>query len=70
MNRREITMRKTHELHTRRRSRNWAVGVLLFALIMLTFAVTIVKLGAHAGNPSTGQSWGQSLVIWLRGDEQ
>ena len=63
-------MRKTHELHTRRRSRNWAVGALLVFLILLTFAVTIVRMGEHAGNPSTGRSWGESLVIWLRGDEQ
>ena len=65
-----MAVRKTHELHGRRRSRNWAVGALLLSLAVLMFAVTMVKLGEHAGNPSTGRSWGEALVIWLRGDEQ
>ena len=63
-------MRTTHEFHRSRRGRNWAVGALLMSVVVLMFAVTMVKLGAHAGNPSTGRSWGEALVIWLRADEQ
>lgn len=40
-----------HELHRRRRGRNLAVGGILFAVVALIFAVTIVKLGQNAGNP-------------------
>ena len=61
-------MRKTHELHRRRRSRNWGVCAALLALIVLMFAVTIAKLEQYAGNPSTGRSWSEALVIWLSGD--
>lgn len=40
-----------HELHRRRRTRNVAVLVALAGFAALLFAVTIVKLGANAGNP-------------------
>ncbi len=33
-----------HELHTRRKGRNMAVGLILGGFIALVFAVTIVKL--------------------------
>jgi len=33
-----------HELHTRRKGRNMAVGLILGGFIALAFAVTIVKL--------------------------
>ncbi|MCF6273390.1 MAG: hypothetical protein L3J37_09425 [Rhodobacteraceae bacterium] len=33
-----------HELHTRRKGRNMAVGLILGGIIALSFAVTIVKL--------------------------
>ena len=62
-------MRREHDLHGRRRGRNWAVLAGLAALVVLLFAVTLVKLGPDAYNPSTGASWGQSLVTWLRGDQ-
>lgn len=38
----------SHELYGRRRSRNRGVGLLLAAFVLLTFAVTIVKLGQGA----------------------
>ena len=44
-------MRKDHELHRRRRSRNVGVLVVLLAFVALLFWVTIAKLGVHAGNP-------------------
>lgn len=42
-----------HELHRRRRGRNLAVGGALLAMVVLIFAVTIVKLGENAQNPFT-----------------
>lgn len=40
-----------HDLHRRRRTRNIAVLAALASFALLLFSVTIVKLGAHAGNP-------------------
>jgi hypothetical protein len=58
---------RDHELHLRRRGRNWGVFGGLLALAVLLFAVTIVKLGPEARNPSAEGSWGEALVEWLRG---
>ena len=63
-----MTLNKKSDLHDRRRGRNAAVFVALVALILLIFAVTIVKLGPNAGNPSSNASWGSALVEWLQGD--
>ena len=63
-----VAMRRDSDRHGRRRGRNWGVLVALIGLVALLFAVTIVKLGPNAGNPATGESWGTSLVEWLRGD--
>ncbi|MEM9049414.1 MAG: cytochrome C oxidase assembly protein [Pseudomonadota bacterium] len=35
---------RNHELHRRRSGRNGALGVILGALVLLIFAVTVVKL--------------------------
>ena len=53
-------------MHTRRRGRNYGVLVALGLLVVLLFAVSIVKMGPNAGNPSTGVSWGEALATWLR----
>lgn len=42
-----LSDRKEHELHTRRRKRNMAVGGVLIAFVALLFAVTLVKLGPN-----------------------
>ena len=42
---------REHELHRRRRGRNYAVLGVLVAFAALMFAVTIAKMGSHAGNP-------------------
>ena len=44
-------MRRDHDLHRRRRSRNIGVLVILLAFVVLLFWVTIVKMGGRAGNP-------------------
>lgn len=61
-------LRRDHELHRRRRGRNWGVFGALLALALLLFAVTIVKLGPDARNPSSQGSWGEALITWMRGD--
>ena len=38
----------SHEIYTRRRSRNLGLGLTLAAFVILTFAVTIVKLSEGA----------------------
>jgi hypothetical protein len=44
-------MRKDHDLHRRRRSRNFGVLAILLAFAALLFWVTIAKMGSNAGNP-------------------
>jgi hypothetical protein len=39
----------THEIYARRRSRNVGLGLVLAALVALTFGVTLVKLGTGQG---------------------
>ncbi len=38
----------SHEIYGRRRSRNLGLGLVLVAFVLLTFVVTIVKLGEGA----------------------
>ncbi len=64
---RNAFFRNDHDLHGRRRGRNWGVFGGLLALVVLLFAVTIVKMGPEAGNPSAQTSWGQAFVEWIRG---
>ena len=45
--------------------RHSGVLAVLGALIVLLFAVTIVKMGGNAGNPSSGKSWGETLERWI-----
>ena len=54
-----------HEIHQRRKGRNYGVLAALGGLAVLLFAVTIVKMGPNAGNPSQGQSWGETLMQWI-----
>jgi len=44
-------MRKDHEIHRRRRSRNLGLLAVLLGLIALLYWVTVVKMGSNAGNP-------------------
>ena len=60
-------MRERHELYGRRRGRNWGVFGALLALALLLFAVTIVKMGPDARNPTAEGSWGEAFIEWVRG---
>jgi hypothetical protein len=63
----EGTMHREGDLHGRRRGRNWGVFGGLMALVVLIFAVTVVKMGPEAGNPTAQSSWGEAFVEWIRG---
>ncbi len=39
-----MAIRATHELHTRRYSRNLGVGLLLVAFVVIVFGLTVVKV--------------------------
>ena len=39
-----MTMRTTHELHTRRRGRNVGLGLTLLGFAAVVFAMTVVKI--------------------------
>ncbi|PVA05774.1 hypothetical protein DC363_13185 [Thalassorhabdomicrobium marinisediminis] len=39
-----MALKVEHELHNRRRGRNWGVGLLLLALIGIVFGLTVVKV--------------------------
>ncbi len=56
---------KPHDMHKRRAGRNRGVLIALSLFVCMLFAVTIVKLGPDAGNPSAGVSWPERLEKWL-----
>ena len=39
-----MTIKVEHEIHTRRKGRNFGVGMLLLGLIGIIFALTVVKV--------------------------
>ncbi|MEM7213180.1 MAG: hypothetical protein AAF479_15050 [Pseudomonadota bacterium] len=63
-----MAIEREHDLHKRRRGRNFAVLAVLAGFAALLFAVTIVKLGDNVANPSASVSWGESLMNWMRGE--
>lgn len=63
-----MAMKREHELHGRRKGRNYGVLLVLLAFIGLIFAVTIVKLGGNVKNPTADvESWGTTLFNWIFG---
>lgn len=62
-----MAIREEHPIYRRRRGRNLGVLFALLAFVALIFAVTIVKLGPNAANPSTRTSWSGSLTEWIMG---
>ncbi|MFO1176406.1 MAG: hypothetical protein U1E48_14600 [Paracoccaceae bacterium] len=54
-------IRPDHELHRRRRGRNFGLGLALLAFVVLVFGLTIVKVSrqdAHGNPPGTVQPAG------------
>ena len=43
----KLSLRKEHELHGRRKSRNTGVGLLLGGFVVLVMALTVVKLTSN-----------------------
>ncbi|PWE33328.1 hypothetical protein DDZ14_05980 [Maritimibacter sp. 55A14] len=41
-----MALGRDHELHTRRRSRNLGVGLVLGAFVLIVFGITIAKLSS------------------------
>ncbi|MEM6421470.1 MAG: hypothetical protein AAF698_02695 [Pseudomonadota bacterium] len=58
----QLTMKREHELHSRRRGRNLGVLVVLIGLVVMLFLTTVVKMGQGpeviVGNPSASQAGG------------
>ncbi len=48
-------IRATHEIHGRRRGRNFGVGLMLVAFVGIVFGMTIVKIGNGEDVLRTGQ---------------
>ena len=46
-------LRTEHEIHTRRKSRNWGVGLTLVGFAALMFAMSVVKI-TNLGGPVEG----------------
>ncbi len=52
-----MTFRPDHELHTRRRSRNWGLGLVLLTFAALVYGLTVVKsLEKSAPAPAGAQT--------------
>lgn len=66
----QMTIRRDHELHQKRRGRNFGLLAVLCAFVALLFAVTIVKVSEQGvvGNPSAAQGgdWGDGFKEWVR----
>lgn len=50
-----MSLRKEHELHTRRSGRNMGVGLVLAAFIAIIFGLTVVKVGTDGFQMQSGQ---------------
>ena len=48
-----MAIRAEHEIHTRRRSRNTGVGLVLVGFVALMFALSVVKI-TNLGGPVEG----------------
>ncbi len=47
-------IRATHEIHDRRRGRNFGLGLILIAFVGIVFGMTIVKVGGGQDVLGTG----------------
>jgi len=55
-----MSIHPEHEIHTRRKGRNMAVGLILGGLIAMTFSVTIVKLSVPQNENSRAPNFSLS----------
>ncbi|MCB2109854.1 MAG: hypothetical protein H6895_10315 [Defluviimonas sp.] len=56
-----MAIAREHELHHRRRGRNFGLGFVLIGFVALVFGLTIVKVShqdAHGNPPGTSQGAG------------
>lgn len=53
-----MSFQKEHDLHTRRKSRNIGVGLLLGVLIAIVFGLTMVKVTSEGFRASAVQAAG------------
>lgn len=51
-----MTLRKEHEIHKRRLSRNVGVGLVLVSFVALVFALTVVKVTNGEFEPPRAQT--------------
>ncbi|MGF1551058.1 MAG: hypothetical protein ACFBWO_00990 [Paracoccaceae bacterium] len=68
----QTSFKRDHELHGRRRGRNLGVLVALIALVVMLFAITVVKMGegpGMVGNPTGQQGGAWDLRELVRPDE-
>lgn len=54
-----MALRKEHEIHTRRFSRNFGLGLVLAAVVALFFGLTIVKVG-NQDTPGAAETSGEA----------
>lgn len=54
-----MALRKEHEIHTRRFSRNFGLGLVLAAVVALFFGLTIVKVGTEDDTPGAAETSGE-----------
>ncbi|MBL1437617.1 MAG: cytochrome C oxidase assembly protein [Rhodobacteraceae bacterium] len=52
-----MAIQREHELHSRRRGRNVAMGLILGGLVAMIFAVSIVKLSQSQSEDSTAPNY-------------
>ncbi len=57
-----MSIRVEHEIHTRRKGRNRAVGLLLGGFVVLVFAVSVVKLSKPQNIDTTAPNYSPVVV--------
>lgn len=68
----QTTLRRDHELHGRRRGRNLGVLAALLTLVVMLFAITVLKMGQGpgiVGNPTGQQGGAWDLRELVRPDD-
>ena len=50
-----MTIKVEHELHKRRKGRNWGLGLVLVGLVAIVFGLTVVKVTRGDFEPPRGE---------------